>query len=170
MGLFDKKKNQQNYIDLVRKTAEEALPEVCGWDMTLTTLESGALASLKKTTAYSLKYAGMNMAARLVGLRVHTSENPFAKTTFITCFKDSEIYFLSIGDGMSKTNLKIDPETCIHFTTAEIEGIKTSMGKKVTLLLRESGKFTFQYGVGAGTIYSLPEGDKKLQQFVKSFT
>lgn len=53
---------------------------------------------------------------------------------------------------------------------AEIEGINTGMGKKVTLMLRECGKFTFQYGVGAGTIYSLPDGDKQLEQFVKSFT
>lgn len=44
------------------------------------------------------------------------------------------------------------------------------MSKKVTLVLQESGKFTFQYGVGAGTIYSLPDGDKKQEQFVKSFT
>ena len=170
MGLFDKKKNQQKYIDLVKKTAEDALPEVAGWDMTLTTLERGALTALKKTAAYSLKYAGMNMAARLVGLRVHTSENPFAKTTFITCFQGSDIYFLSIGDGMSRTNLEIDPDTCIHFTTADIDRMKTGMGKKVTLMLREGGNFTFQYGVGAGTIYSLPDGDKKLEQYIKSFT
>lgn len=48
MGLFNRKENQQNYINLVRKTAEDAMPEIAGWDITLTTLEGGALAALKK--------------------------------------------------------------------------------------------------------------------------
>ena len=43
MGFFNKKENQQNYINLVRKTVEEAMPEVSGWDTTLTTLESGSV-------------------------------------------------------------------------------------------------------------------------------
>lgn len=170
MGIFDKKKNQQNYIDLVKKTAEVALPEIAGWDITLTTLEEGALASLKKNAAYTAKYVAMNMAARLVGMRVRTSENPHAQITCITCFRGKEIHFLSIGDGISKSEMNVDPEKCVCFTAADIDSIKTSFGKKVTLVLKDGEKFTFKYGVGAGTIFSLPDGDKKLEEFVKSFT
>lgn len=170
MGLFDKKKNQQNYIDLVRKTAEEALPEIAGWDITLTTLEAGVLASLKKNAAYTAKYVAMNMAARLVGMRVRTSENPHAQITCITCFRGKEMHFLSIGDGVSKSELHVDAENCVCFSDAEIDSIKTGLGKKVTLVLKGGDKFVFKYGVGAGTIFSLPEGDKKLEAFIKAYT
>lgn len=169
MGLFNRKENQQNYINLVRKTAEDAMPEIAGWDITLTTLEGGALAALKKNAAYTAKYVAMNMAARLVGMRVRTSENPHAQVVCITCFRGSEIHFLSIGDGISKSNMSIDFESCVCFTSSEIDSIKTGFGKKVTLLLKDGGKFVFKYGVGAGTIYSLPDGDKQLEQFMASF-
>lgn len=170
MGIFNKKENQQNYINLVRKTAEDAMPQLTGWDMTLTTLDKGSLATLKAAGAYALKDVAVNMVAGLAGLHVRSSENPYAETTFITCFKGSEIYFISIGSGISKSNLVVDPDTCAHFTSTDIEGVKTGLGKKVTLNLRDSGKFTFKYGVGAGTIYSLPEGDKQLEQFIKTLS
>lgn len=169
MGLFNKKENQQNYINLVRKTAEDAMPQLTGWDMTLTTFDSGALATLKKAGAYAAKDIAMNLVAGLAGLHIRSNENPYAETMFITCFREREIYLLSIGSGISKSNLEIDPETCFHFTTAEIQGLKSGMGKKVTMNLREGGKFVFKYGVGAGTIFSIPEGDKKLEQWIKSF-
>lgn len=168
MGIFNKKENQEKYINLVRKTAEDAMPQLTGFNVTLTTFNSGALATLKKAGTYALKDAAVNMVAGLAGLHIRSSENPYAETMFITCFSQNEIYFLSIGSGLSKSNLVIDPDTCFHFTSAEIESIKTGMGKKVTLNLRESGKFVFKYGVGAGTIYSLPEGDKQLELFIKS--
>lgn len=170
MGLFNKKENQQNYINLVRKTAEEAMPQLIGWDMTLTTLEKGALEALKKNAAYTAKYVAMNMAASLVGLRVRTSENPHAKPVCITCFRGSEIHFLHIGDGMNKSNMSVDPEGCVCLTSSDIDSVKTGLGKKVTLTLKDGGKLIFAYGVGAGTIYSLPDGDKQLEQFLKSFT
>lgn len=169
MGIFNKKENQQNYINLVRKTAEDAMPQLAGWDMTLTSFDSGALATLKKAGAYALKHAAVNLVAGLAGLHIRSSENPYAETIFITCFRGSEIYFLSIGNGTNKSNLVVDTDTCFHFTSAEIEQIKTGMGKKVTMNLRENGKFVFKYGVGAGTIYSIPEGDKQLEQMIKTF-
>lgn len=168
MGIFNKKENQQNYINLVRKTAEDVMPEVAGWDMTLTSFDSGALATLKKASASAAKHVAINAVAGMVGLHVRSSANPYAETIFITCFKGNEIYFLSIGNGISKSNLEIDPDTCFHFTSSEFESIKTGMGKKVSLNLRDGGKFVFKYGVGAGTIYSIPEGDKKLEVFVKT--
>lgn len=170
MGIFNKKENQQNYINLVRKTAEDAMPQLVGWNVTLTTLNSGTLATLKKVGAYSLKHTAVNLVAGLAGLHVRSSANPYAETMFITCFQGSEIYFLSIGSGLSKSNLEIDPDSCFHFTANEIESIKTGMGKKITLNLRENGKFVFKYGVGAGTIFSIPEGDKQIEQFIKTFS
>lgn len=167
MGIFNKKENQQNYINLVRKTGEDAVPQIVGWDMTLTSFDSGALATLKKAGVSAAKHVALNVLAGAVGLHVRSRENPYAETIFITCFKGNEVYFLSIGSGTSKSNLEVDPDNCFHFTTAEFESVKTGMGKKVTLNLRESGKFTFKYGVGAGTIFSIPEGDKQLEQFVK---
>lgn len=167
MGIFNKKENQQNYINLVRKTAENAMPELADWDMTLTSFDSGALATFKKASASAAKHVAMNAVAGLVGLHVRSSANPYAETVFITCFKGNELYFLSIGSGISKSNLEIDPDNCFHFTSAEFESVKTGMGKKVTLNLRDGGKFVFKYGVGAGTIYSLPEGDKQFESFVK---
>lgn len=167
MGIFNKKENQQNYINLVRKTAEDAMPQVVGWDMTLTSFDSGALATFKKAGANAAKYVAVSALAGMVGLTARNRENPYAETVFITCFNGSEVYFLSIGSGISKSNLEVDTDNCFHFTTTEFESVKTGMGKKVTLNLREGGKFVFKYGVGAGTIYSLPEGDKQLEQFVK---
>lgn len=168
MGIFNKKENQQNYINLVRQTAESAMPGVAGWDMTLTSFDSGALATFKKASASAAKHVAVNALAGMVGLHVRSSANPYAETVFITCFRGSEIYFLSIGSGINKSSLEIDPDTCFHFTSAEVESVKTGMGKKVTLNLRDDGKFVFKYGVGAGTIYSIPEGDKQLELFIKA--
>ncbi|RPF47388.1 hypothetical protein EDD70_0168 [Hydrogenoanaerobacterium saccharovorans] len=169
MGLFNKKQKQQDYIALVRKTAEEAMPELKGWDMTLTASKSSAMSTFKKAGGYLLKNVAANVAASVVGLRVHFNENPFEEIMFITCFKGTDIYFLSIGDGLSKENLTIDNDMCFHFTGAEIQSLKKGFGKKVTLNLRDDGKFMFTYGVGAGTIYSIPEGDKQLESFIKLF-
>lgn len=169
MGIFNKKQKQENYIALIRKTAEEAFPEVKGWDITLTMSKSSAVDDLKKAGGYFLKGLALNMAASFVGLRVNMRENPFEEIMFITCFKGSEIYFFSIGSGISKTDLTIDPELCFHFGSKEIESIKTGFGKKVTLNFSDDSKFMFTYGVGAGTIYSMPEGDKQLESFIKSF-
>lgn len=170
MGIFNKKENQQNYINLVRKTAEVAMPQVTGWDMTLANFDSGALATLKKAGSYALKDVAKNLVAGMVGLHIRSNENPYRETMFITCFKGSEIYFFSIGNGLNKSSLEVDAEDCFHFTGTEIESVKTGMGKKVTLNLQNGSKFTFKYGVGAGTIYSLPDGDKQLEQFVKNFS
>lgn len=169
MGLFNKKKNQENYIALVHKTAEEVKPEFKNWDVTLTTSKSTALSTLKKASGYVLKNVAANLAASVVGLRVRSHENPFEETMFITCFKGNEMYFLSIGDGLDKKELTIDTEMCFHFTSAETQNLKKGFGKKVTLSLRDGGEFVFKYGVGAGTIFSIPQGDKQLENFVKSF-
>lgn len=170
MGIFNKKENQQNYINLVYKTAVDAMPQLADWDITLTSFDSGALAVLKRAGANALKHAAVNMVAGLAGLHMRNKENPYKETVFITCFKGNEICFLSIGDGLNKSSLELDPETCFHFTATEVENIKTGMGKKVTLNLRNGDKFVFKYGVGAGTIYSLPDGDKQLELFIKSFS
>lgn len=98
------------------------------------------------------------------------SLNPHAKPVCITCFRGSEIHFLHIGDGMNKSNMSVDPEGCVCLTSSDIDSVKTGLGKKVTLTLKDGGKLIFAYGVGAGTIYSLPDGDKQLEQFLKFFT
>lgn len=176
MGIFNKKQNQENYIALVRKTAEEALggdpllaPSATGYNITLTTASRSIIEGMGNNASYLLKTVTAKLAGGLVGLHVHNRENPFSQIVFITCFCDSEIYFFSIGDGMNKSFLQVDTEQCFRFSRSEIESIKTGLGKKVTLMLTSGQKFSFSYGVGAGTIYNLTEGDKQFAEYIKSF-
>lgn len=170
MGLFNKKQKQQDYIELVRHTVEEAFPDLKGWDIALTRSKSSAIDDLKKAGGYFAKGLAMNIAASFIGMRVTMRDNPFEEIMFITCFKGSEIYFLSIGDGICKTLIEIDPDLCFHFTGNEIAKIKSGFGKKATIQFSDNSNFMFTYGVGAGTIYSLPEGDKQLENFIKAFS
>lgn len=164
MGIFNKKQNHKNYVNMVHKTAESHMPELANWDFTLTDFVPPASNTLKRLGIYSSK----KMFARLMGKHLYTSENPFANATMITCFKDKTIHFLSVGTSPSKSHMEVKSDGCITFKASDTKEVKTSFGKKVIFVLQNGDEFAFKYGLYPSTIYAMLEHDKALEQFIKS--
>lgn len=174
--LFDpfkvKQKKQTQYVNDLKQAMINACPDIESYPFTLTTANTDDLNAFKEAAKELMKNAALHFAANLVGMRVRTKVNYDKTTCFITCFKNDEIYFLSIGNGSNvhggnRNNIEVDQDNVFLFKKSEIKGV-TVKKKKITFILEEDATFTFTYGVNTGTVFDVPNGDSDLLDFVNS--